>query len=231
MFLFSRLLLAHLIADFPLQTDWVYKQKVRGIGGVVLHCGIVSLLNVLLLAPYLAMTTAWEAIVFIFIVHVGLDQSKIKITQRRRSWDNIGYFFLDQGFHYLSILMAVVLFDLNALPSPAPVPSWLAFYNDDRWVWGAIVVVASAFGGKVALYYIQRTLQRRELPFVATPAENLIRGGMAFLVILPGYSYLFALPMALMYRFRGPGGPPDGATFWFNVLFPLLLGGIFQSVF
>lgn len=64
MFIFDRLLLAHLLADFPFQTNWIYAQKLKSIWGVILHCGIVTLFNIIFLFPYLHLPQVWGAILF-----------------------------------------------------------------------------------------------------------------------------------------------------------------------
>jgi len=53
MSLFYRLLLAHIIADFPLQTKQIFNIKMNTEWGVLLHSLIVLIFSVLLTFPYL----------------------------------------------------------------------------------------------------------------------------------------------------------------------------------
>ena len=51
MFIFLRAYLAHLIADYPLQTDRIYAFKVRSLMGIILHSGIVAITNDCVASP------------------------------------------------------------------------------------------------------------------------------------------------------------------------------------
>ncbi len=224
MFIFDRLLLAHLLADFPFQTNWIYAQKLKSIWGVILHCGIVTLLNVIFLFPYLHLPQVWGAILFLFAVHVTIDQYKIVITKREKELDNNFFFIQDQGFHLLSILLAIHWFGLDRL-GVLPLPSYLTAYNNDYWIWVAIAIIIAAFTGKVFLYYIKRQFQDPELTFNATPTDNLIRAGITLFVALPGNAWLLILPMIYVnykVQFRNP--KKDTISFWFNPLFAIPAG-------
>lgn len=223
MLMFERLLLAHLLADFPFQTNWVYGQKIKSLWGVVFHCGIVTLLNVIFLFPYLHLPQVWEAIAFLLVVHVIIDQYKISLTKQEKELDGILFFLQDQVFHVLSILAAIKWFGLDKLPM-TNVPTLLSFYNNDYWLWVAISIIGAAFAGKVLLYYIKRVFWNPDLPFEATPTENLIRAAFTLFAALPGNAWLLILPIAYLNYKIPRQSTGDRYTLWFNPLSAVPVG-------
>jgi hypothetical protein len=99
---FWSLLLAHVIADFPLQTDAVFRLKTKYSWGVLPHVLICTVINILALYPYLNNGNVWGAIVALGIIHIILDRTKISVSEKIAR-DNFFQFFLDQVLHVLSI--------------------------------------------------------------------------------------------------------------------------------
>ena len=74
--LLATLLLAHLIADFPLQTNGLYRLKRRHWAGVLLHAAIHCLITAILIKdPF----THWSALVVLFSLHVVIDWVKLRV--------------------------------------------------------------------------------------------------------------------------------------------------------
>lgn len=131
---FTILLLAHLVADFPLQSNWVYRLKNASNFGIALH----SLIHVLA-AIVLARDTVdfWWYWLFLFVTHFITDWVKLRVKTDQQ-W--IG-FLVDQFVH-LSVVIIMALMKPNlssVLPPPALysllilgfVPAILMFY----WIW------------------------------------------------------------------------------------------------
>lgn len=114
------LLLAHLIADFWLQSDQMVKNKIKYLKKHIFHH---------LLTTGIALTIVWGnqyefqhiiysfilPLVFIVITHLLIDLLKIKLVDSipKSPTDNmkrLGYFLLDQVLHVMMILMACALF-------------------------------------------------------------------------------------------------------------------------
>jgi hypothetical protein len=110
MVLFWRLLLAHCIADFPLQSDAVFAVKKRFKWGVVLHGTLFLLTTLLLTGPYLRFAAMWAGIIFLWLFHVAVDKAKLMLVGGGRR-DHLGYFLLDQVLHIGAI--ALVFFFLT----------------------------------------------------------------------------------------------------------------------
>lgn len=112
----ATLLLAHLIADFPLQTNWVFKVKTQSSWGVGVHVGIHLLATAVLIQNPLAY---WPALLFLGVAHFVTDWVKLRLPARTQTPG----FVLDQGVHWFTLLLiAVVVPDM-----PVLLPSWLLY--------------------------------------------------------------------------------------------------------
>jgi hypothetical protein len=96
---FVTLFLAHLIADYPLQTDWLVKAK-RTWSGLIIHVAIHLMVLLLVCLPHLS--TTWPFLVVLAIAHLLIDAFKSALTRWRPQWNAGGYLF-DQLLHILSI--------------------------------------------------------------------------------------------------------------------------------
>lgn len=114
------LLVAHLIADFWLQSNQMVKSKIKHLKRHILHH---------LLTTGIAIAIIWGyqyefqniinyfilPFVFIIITHLLIDLLKIKLVNsiKRSPTDSmirLGYFLLDQVLHVLMILITCILF-------------------------------------------------------------------------------------------------------------------------
>lgn len=119
---FPILLLAHLIADFPLQTNRIYALKTQGNKGLALHVAIhLAVAAMLLDQPWqhLPLLLAYGAI------HFTVDWFKLNQTAVRQTPG----FVLDQLAHLLTIILLTAW--QPALTSL--LPGWL--------IWAGIVVI------------------------------------------------------------------------------------------
>ncbi len=94
--LFWHLLLAHFIADYPLQTRWMVLNKQR-LPILVLHVGIHFLVMLVLFGLKL-----WPYILALAGIHFVIDFTKNMVNARRPEWVLMPY-IVDQGIHYLTI--------------------------------------------------------------------------------------------------------------------------------
>jgi hypothetical protein len=99
MHLLTTLLLAHLFADFPLQTDGLAKFKRESLMGVFLHVLVYMLITTLVIREPLAY---WPLILGLGVVHFLIDALK---TRYKQTWETF-YFVIDQCLHFLSIAIA-----------------------------------------------------------------------------------------------------------------------------
>ncbi len=117
-FLFAWLVLAHVIADFPLQTNWIFKVRMEKSWGNLLHgslFGIVVL--IMLLGLYFGLTgmnfrarpdvRMWLvfAVIILWLSHVLIDTIKVWLT-KKYGFEGFALFAADQGAH-LAVVYAV----------------------------------------------------------------------------------------------------------------------------
>ncbi|MCX7941693.1 MAG: DUF3307 domain-containing protein [Dictyoglomaceae bacterium] len=165
MFWFLRLWLAHLLADFPFQTNLIFKLKKRSFFGVVLHGSIFLICALFLSVPYLKYFSSILYILFVWIFHIYVDWEKVKTSNLSKKQDNVWYFLLDQLIHFLSLTL-VFFFPYNKYPifweKPYLGRLWLRFYNSDYYVLLAIGYIIVVFAGTILTFYVRKSLNSKE---------------------------------------------------------------------
>lgn len=116
MHLLTTLLLAHLFADFPLQSNSLARLKKSSIRGVLIHVLIYMGATALLLQQPLRY---WPLVLGLGLAHFVIDAGKI-IFQSQRA---ILSFIVDQLLHVTTVVMAVYLAHLSWQPVPQGVLS------------------------------------------------------------------------------------------------------------
>ncbi len=114
------LLLAHLIADFWLQTDQMVQNKIKHLKKHILHHLMTTGIVLAIIWGY---QYEFQHIIYYFILpfafiiltHLVIDLLKIKLVDSipKSPTDNIkrlGYFLSDQALHVIMILIACILF-------------------------------------------------------------------------------------------------------------------------
>lgn len=114
------LLLAHLIADFWLQSDLMVKNKIKHLKKHLFHHLLITGIALAIIWGY---QYEFQHIIyyfilplaFIMITHLLIDLSKIKLVDSipNSTTDNmkrLGYFLLDQVLHVIVILITCILF-------------------------------------------------------------------------------------------------------------------------
>ncbi|MBK8900639.1 MAG: DUF3307 domain-containing protein [Anaerolineaceae bacterium] len=109
---FLALLLAHLLADFPLQTNRIFRLKVAGNAGLVLHV-LIHILTTALLVRRPA--SHLDLLLVLGVVHFLIDWIKLRFPHDPQ-WPG---FLLDQLAHLLSLgLLALWQPEVTAVLSP-----------------------------------------------------------------------------------------------------------------
>jgi hypothetical protein len=96
MSLIAALLLSHLIGDFPLQTNQIYRLKNESWLGIVLHAVVHVVVMALLLRQPLAV---WPMLLWLGVLHFLVDLAKLRLPIRCQ-W--LG-FLLDQAAHLITL--------------------------------------------------------------------------------------------------------------------------------
>lgn len=172
---FQILLLAHIVGDFPLQTDAIYRTKQKSYAGIMLHVAVCTIVNIIILFQYLTSYATWAAILFLAVFHFTLDRTKI-ILAVFKAKDGLKYFFIDQLFHILSLYIASIwLTRMYAGPTPMPHPKieWIIILN---------ALLAATFVVPPILYYTQKKIKqwyRLESDFAFPKAYERMPGSIA----------------------------------------------------
>jgi hypothetical protein len=123
------LLLAHLTADFPLQTAWLCKLKYSGTPqekslGLSIHT-IIHFVTALLVTMHFL----WSPLLPVFLLLYALSHYVIDNVKTRFNAETLRSFFLDQFVHILVILNLTQYFQQNPAPWLDPFLSGLRFQN------------------------------------------------------------------------------------------------------
>jgi hypothetical protein len=122
--MFWRLFLAHLLGDYPLQSEWLIENK-RSFWGLSLH--IVIHLAVMLLVIGAASLEAWPMLLVLALAHVFLDLTKPYLGARWPKQAKLLYVG-DQMLHILSIFLVANWIERSLPPSLLLVNNTWAIY-------------------------------------------------------------------------------------------------------
>ena len=138
------LIIAHIIADFPLQTNKVFAARYKYKYGGLIHVFIHFAVGIILLFPYLASWEFWLSFAVVTTLHYFIDT--IKKT-------NIWAFILDQMSHFL-LLSGVAL--LCCRVTAMNVPDWFGayYYNLNLLVY-IIGYLAAAYVGIIVILFLK----------------------------------------------------------------------------
>lgn len=202
MFLFYRLLLAHFIADFPLQFAKVYKMKVEP-KGALLHGAIFVSIAVLLCFPFLNRALMWDFLILFGIIHSIQDWVKVELCSKYKI-NNMGIFLLDQILH-VGVLTTILLTPFaNEIPMGSS--TLMEIYKNDALILYATGYVISAFGGIIIIVYLKRFFLGEETKIneILLPTEKYYgtteRILITTLVILKG-NYFILVPALPLIRY------------------------------
>jgi hypothetical protein len=119
---FWYLLLAHLIADYPLQPTWMVLKKARWTV-LTMHVAVHIIITVIIL--WKVRFEVWPYILALAGIHLALDVGKNQLGKARPNWV-IGPYLADQFLHLLTILAIAILIREQAGELPLRTnPPWL----------------------------------------------------------------------------------------------------------
>jgi len=155
MVLFWLLLLAHLIADFSLQTKAIFLLKKGSSAGVFIHVAIYAVVNIIVLFPMLGSFNTWSGILFLAISHGIIDSVKLRLAKNANR-DNLIYFLLDQLLHILSIAFTTIVL----IEQPDVIASKNPFFENPQYAVFLSGLWTSVFAGTVFIHYVIQDFQR-----------------------------------------------------------------------
>lgn len=158
MSLFYRLLLAHIVADFPLQTKRIFNIKMNSEWGVILHTAIVLIFSIFFTFPYLEDPKYVMILSIIFLSHTVIDKIKLEYSKKINN-QSLRIFLLDQILHIATITVLTVNFNKSYLlvfPFNNVFFNYLIeVYNNDILIINLIGYITSIFFIPILLMHIE----------------------------------------------------------------------------
>ncbi|MBA4337038.1 hypothetical protein C0416_04695 [bacterium] len=150
------LIIAHLLADFILQSNRLVAWKMKKFRGVVVHVCIFAAVSLVTLFPYIANWQTWAVIGAISIFHLVVDQAKINIALRKDAY--VAPFVADQALHFLSLLLGG--YYLNTLDFNLPNDFFFGYIYGNPCVVG-IILALIFLGYVVDVLFFQHNRSRK----------------------------------------------------------------------
>lgn len=185
--IFWRLVLAHFVADFTLQTNKVATWKRENRLGMLVHILTHPFVSYALCWPFLRQAwvdtplvqlNGWVCVALITLFHWLEDEWRVWSIQETGSPDSTGFFLWDQVVHLVMILA------LSPTSNTAPVPAWIL---------PVLCIVLLAHFVSVLVYFIENDLWGKSDMMGAKKyrfiGERLLG---ASLFLLPGPLFLLA---------------------------------------
>ncbi len=141
MYLFWRLFLAHLLADFTFQTNKIAEQKSKGLSWIAIHSLIFFILSLAL--SYEIFGKMWVYITITFL-HFVVDSIRIIGIKKHKIADNVYFFGIDQVFH-ISIIYA--------FSKSFSIP--ISILPNEKWVLILCLYIIATHFAAVLIYYIK----------------------------------------------------------------------------
>lgn len=147
-------IIAHLIGDYPLQTTWVFRMKLKSFVGVFPHSLIQLACHLIVLIVYLHDPIVTLGIVGLIVIHHIQDHIKIKLVDIPKKHLLIGY-IIDQLLHLTWLVCLMII--LNAIShTPAPLPTLAAFVPTNSLLIGIIVILLVSFVWGVSAFIYRK---------------------------------------------------------------------------
>lgn len=195
--------LAHLLGDYPLQSDWIVQHKTN-FWVLLLHVSIHFATMMVILYP--ASSFLWPYLLVLAAIHFGIDALKNWFRIHHPAWITWPY-LIDQVAHILSLVLISLWINANAGSLHLALPFDLA-------------IDAVGFLTATYVWLITERVLRISLPnpinvSVAFAWKRLFFRALLFAVLLFGRQVLFT-PAASLFLVPPYTTSREGARFFFT---------------
>jgi len=200
MFIFIRLILAHLIGDFLLQFDRIHALKVKGPKGLLLHVGIVIGCLLIFCGPYLDQPITWLFLSYIGITHYIQDWAKIKFTSQSKH--QLFNFCLDQIVHiaFISTIFWTSLRTIGPLANPND-SLFLNLYNHNAIILYFITAIIASYAGHYMIILFKSDFLHINRPYsVFEKWYGFMERIFIVSAFFKGSTWLIMIPLILVIR-------------------------------
>ena len=234
MFLFLKLILAHLIADFILQFEELYQLKVRSYLGQLSHVLIHGLVSLAILYPYLNAPQIWLFVTGLVLIHLAQDLIKYSVTQKTPA-NTFVYFMTDQLCHVL-VISTIFLFPVSHEVRGFPTSPLLdMFYRTNTWTLDVIFFIMLTFAGSYILNAFTKSYLKGHstLYLISSPEiahAILERSLIAWILLAATFPFaILAIPCVGVLRL--PFKPlRDWTSFFLSLSYAVLITLLFQKI-
>lgn len=159
--IFCRLFLAHLLADFTFQTNYINTAKRSTVSGMFLHVFTHAIFSYILVRDYLGQVwfslfslqvSGWFALLAVMFVHFGVDELRVYLIKKLKYPDNTFSFVADQFAHAWVIFMFT------------PFSFSGGHFISEKWVFLVSCLVMVTHFTTVLFYFIERDLFQVSFP-------------------------------------------------------------------
>jgi hypothetical protein len=181
---FLALLLAHMTADFPLQTEWIRsRKKRRALSGYLAHGAVHYLLAAVCLGLFSdAVLLSWSTpfiLLGLILVHLLIDFGRSNLQ------DRLSVFLLDQLLHVCTIALAVTLLTPPPYHDLAAFVGWFLTVRQKILFTSTVYVTVIFAGGYLIRYCIRLRFPQGGPPEVAkNPTAGMYIGWIERFLIL-----------------------------------------------
>jgi len=186
-----RLLLAHMLGDYVLQTGRIAQQKTQGWSGLLWHVGIVTLTSIALTADILPFWGIWSLV--LGGLHLAIDQVRAFRARSLPPEFSCVYLLLDQSAHVVTICGVAYI-----AARETPLEAWQqAQQPATRWLALAILIIFLIWTTAILEMEVVRSLRalRQQVqPAQVLPLDRLF-GAVERLTAVT----LFLSPYPLLY--------------------------------
>jgi len=148
-YIFLWLTAAFLIADYPLQSNFVFAIRYKYRFGGLLHVALHALAGLFFLYPYLSHWQVWTAFMATIVLHYFIDTVSKK---------NIFMWLADQASH-IALIVGVAFLCRHL--QPIALPELLEkYYFNTTFALYVIGYVAATFAGTILVFFVKSTFRR-----------------------------------------------------------------------
>jgi len=143
MYLTLHLILAHFLADYPLQSGKMVKYKYKSLIGLFLHTIMHVVVISLICLPFLYSAKVLWSLIVIFISHLLIDRAKIACEKFCPKINKFIFYALDQLLHILILLYVSLYFIGKA--EPGMTGDWYAYYSDSTLIGFILIFILCTY--------------------------------------------------------------------------------------
>lgn len=232
MFLFLKLVLAHLIADFVLQFEELYRLKLKSLWGHTLHVVIHGAVTLVLLFPYLNEPVIWLFTIGLVVIHLVQDFIKYTLTKKIPK-NTFFYFMADQCVHVFVLSLIFMLPISQEVRSFPGHPVLNQLYTENIWTLNAIFLLLLTLSATYTLFAFYRSYRKDARPdhgitsleIIVSALERILIGGTAAWAINPLWILVTPLAGCLRLPFKKMR---DRNDFLISLVYAVLLGLLFR---